>query len=86
MSALFWASEAAALLPDAETAFLNAIGAALPLLQEGRSFLVDRCTTGRLADGSPDVSTLEDYARPDLAEFDRAISRCEDALAKAGLR
>jgi hypothetical protein len=80
------ARAAAQILADSLTTFLNAIGAALPLLQEGRAMLLEGATHARLADGSPSRVGLDEEARAPLAEFDRAIAYCERALREAGAR
>lgn len=68
----------------AMTACLNAIGAALPVLREDRAILVRSSTRGQLPDGKPDMATLEEGARPYVAEYDRAIAYCEVALIEVG--
>jgi hypothetical protein len=64
---------------------LNAVLAALPLLRENRDIIVS--SDARIfPDGTPDMSTLDAVSRAEVAEHDRAIALCEEALQKAGLR
>ncbi|HCN87811.1 MAG TPA: hypothetical protein DIT28_01315 [Oxalobacteraceae bacterium] len=66
------------------TALLHAVLAALPVIRSDRAATVEGATlTG--PDGNPDLSTLDEYARPYVAEYDRVIALCEHGLRQAGL-
>ncbi len=63
----------------------EAVARALIILRVDRARLLDRAS---LADpqAASDTSKLEEGWRPYLAEYDRAIRLCEDALQQAGFR
>jgi len=67
------------------TALLHAVLAALPILRSDRYSTVEGATLNG-PDGNPDLSTLDEDARPCVAEYDRVIALCEDGLQEAGLR
>jgi hypothetical protein len=68
-------------LSECNHALLHAVLAALPILRSDRHAVIE---TGRVR--TPDGDTLEEYARPLVAEYDRSIALCEVALQKAGLQ
>lgn len=70
---------------ESEKRLVEAVAAALPILREDRDALVESSTVAT-EDGVPDLSTLDALAKPYVAEYDRVIAQCEDALAKAGAR
>jgi hypothetical protein len=70
---------------ESERRLVDAAAAALSILREDRDALVESSTVAD-DEGAPDLSTLDDLAKPYVAEYDRVIAQCEDALAKAGAR
>lgn len=70
---------------EPQSSLLHAVLAALPVLRSDRQATVAACCV-KYEDGSPDLTTLDAWAKPYVAEYDRLIALCELGLQKAGLR
>lgn len=78
-------NKAAKRLAQSERRLIDAVAAALPVLISDRDAAIQSNTVAK-EDGTPDLATLDEDAKPYVAEYNRVIALCEDALRKAGLR
>ena len=70
---------------DAFYPLIGAVAAALAVLRSDRAMLLESSALPA-EDGRPDPATVDPETAPYLAEYDRVIAMCEDALRKAGLQ